>query len=41
MGHGERCATARASFVPLGPARAVDAIGTEVTGTDAGFLSGA
>jgi uncharacterized protein (TIGR00369 family) len=35
---GERCASAEATFVPLGPAQAADAIGTEVTGGDASFL---
>jgi acyl-coenzyme A thioesterase PaaI-like protein len=37
-GEGERCAVAAATFVPLGAAEAVDAIGTEVTGTDARYL---
>ena len=36
-----RCATASATFVPLGPAQAVDAIGSAVTGDDARFLRGA
>jgi uncharacterized protein (TIGR00369 family) len=36
----KECATARATFVPLGPAQAVDAIGAELTGDDAGFVRG-
>ena len=35
------CAEARATFVPLGPAQAVDAIGVEVTGDDARYVRGA
>jgi acyl-coenzyme A thioesterase PaaI-like protein len=37
---GQRCASSRAVFVPLGPAQAVDAIGSEVTGEDASFIRG-
>lgn len=37
-GDGKVCATASASFVPLGAAQAVDAIGADVTGDDAGFV---
>lgn len=36
--HGERCATAAATFAPLGPAQAKDAIGADVAGSDARFL---
>jgi uncharacterized protein (TIGR00369 family) len=32
------CAAAHATFVPLGPAQAADAIGTDVTGDDASYL---
>ncbi len=32
------CAAAAATFVPLGPAQAVDAIGTTVTGDDVGYV---
>lgn len=35
---GRTCATARASFVPLGPAQAADAAGAEVKGDDAAYL---
>jgi uncharacterized protein (TIGR00369 family) len=35
------CAEARATFVPLGPAQAVDAIGAELTGDDARYVRGA
>jgi acyl-coenzyme A thioesterase PaaI-like protein len=35
---GERCSVASATFVPLGPAQAADAVGTEVTGADREFL---
>ncbi|CAN5424652.1 hypothetical protein BH24ACT7_BH24ACT7_22700 [soil metagenome] len=38
---GRLCATASAAFVPLGPAQAVDAIGTTVTGDDAQYVRGA
>ena len=38
---GKVCATARATFVPLGPAQAVEAIGTTVTGDDTRYLRGA
>ena len=38
---GRLCATARATFVPLGPAQALDAIGTTVTGDDARYVRGA
>jgi uncharacterized protein (TIGR00369 family) len=38
---GRVCAEARATFVPLGPAQAVDAIGTELTGDDARYVRGA
>ncbi len=34
------CAEARASFVPLGPAQAVDALGVEAAGDDARFVRG-
>ncbi len=37
---GKRCASAAATFVALGPAQAVDAIGSELTGDDAAFLRG-
>jgi uncharacterized protein (TIGR00369 family) len=37
---GRRCATAAATFVPLGPAQALDAIGTELTDDDATYLRG-
>ena len=40
-GKGRLCAEARATFVPLGPAQAVDAIGVEVTGDDARYVRGA
>lgn len=40
-GTGRVCAEARATFVPLGPAQAVDAIGAEVTGEDAKYVRGA
>lgn len=40
-GDGALCATASATFVPLGPAQAVDALGTTVTGDDAGYVRGA
>jgi uncharacterized protein (TIGR00369 family) len=40
-GKGRVCAEARATFVPLGPAQAVDAIGAEVTGEDARYVRGA
>jgi len=33
-----KCATASASFAPLGPAQARSAIGTELRGEDAGYL---
>ena len=39
-GKGRACAEARATFVPLGPAQAVDAIGAEVTGEDAAYVRG-
>ncbi len=35
---GRLCATARATFVPLGPAQAVEAIGATVTGDDARYV---
>jgi uncharacterized protein (TIGR00369 family) len=35
---GRACATARASFVPLGPAQAADATGAELTGDDSAYL---
>ena len=35
---GALCATASATFVPLGPAQAVDAIGATVTGDDLRYL---
>lgn len=37
-GDGKLCAAASASFVPLGPAQAVDAIGSDVTGEDSRFV---
>ena len=37
---GRVCAEASATFVPLGPAQAVDAIGTELTGDDARYVRG-
>ncbi|CAN5414450.1 hypothetical protein BH18ACT1_BH18ACT1_16330 [soil metagenome] len=37
---GRPCAEARASFVPLGPAQALDALGTEATGDDARYVKG-
>jgi uncharacterized protein (TIGR00369 family) len=40
-GKGRVCAEARATFVPLGPAQAGDAIGAEVTGEDARYVRGA
>jgi uncharacterized protein (TIGR00369 family) len=40
-GKGRVCAEARATFVPLGPAQAVDAIGAEVTDEDARYVRGA
>lgn len=39
-GDGVLCATASATFVPLGPAQALDALGTTATGDDAGFIRG-
>lgn len=39
-GDGTVCATASAVFVPLGPAHAVDAIGTAVDGADADYVRG-
>jgi uncharacterized protein (TIGR00369 family) len=39
-GKGRACAEAQATFVPLGPAQAVDAIGAEVTGDDARYVRG-
>lgn len=38
---GVLCATARATFVPLGPAQAVEAVGVTVTGDDAKYVRGA
>lgn len=38
--HGTVCATASATFVPLGPAHAVDAIGSSVEGDDARYVRG-
>jgi acyl-coenzyme A thioesterase PaaI-like protein len=35
---GVLCATAAATFVPLGPAQAVEAIGTTITGDDARYV---
>ena len=35
------CAEAHATFVPLGPAQAVDAIGSQLTGEDARYVRGA
>lgn len=37
-GDGVLCATASATFVPLGPAQALDALGTTATGDAAGFI---
>ncbi|MFP5322367.1 MAG: PaaI family thioesterase [Acidimicrobiia bacterium] len=37
-GEGTVCATAQASFVPLGPAQAVEATGTDVSEADASFV---
>ena len=39
-GKGRACAEARATFVPLGPAQAVDAIGSELTDEDATYVRG-
>ena len=39
-GTGRACVEARATFVPLGPAQAVDAIGVEPTGEDARYVRG-
>lgn len=39
-GEGTVCATASATFVPLGPATAVQALGVTVEGDDASFLRG-
>lgn len=39
-GDGKVCAVASATFVPLGPAQAVEAIGAAVDGDDAGFVRG-
>jgi acyl-coenzyme A thioesterase PaaI-like protein len=39
-GDGTVCATATATFVPLGPAHAVDAIGAAVEGADADYVRG-
>ena len=38
---GRTCATARATFVPLGPAQMTDAVGTVVEGADAELIRGA
>jgi hypothetical protein len=38
---GRVCAEGRATFVPLGPAQAVDAIGAELTGDDNRYVRGA
>ncbi len=38
---GRVCAEAQATFVPLGPAQAVDAIGAELTEDDARYVRGA
>jgi uncharacterized protein (TIGR00369 family) len=37
---GRSCAEARATFVPLGPAQAVDALGVVPTGEDARYVRG-
>ena len=39
-GKGRVCAEARATFTPLGPAQAVDAIGVELTAEDARYVRG-
>jgi uncharacterized protein (TIGR00369 family) len=40
-GKGRVCAEARATFVPLGPVQAVDALGVVPTGDDARYVRGA
>ncbi len=40
-GKGRACAEARATFVPLGPAQVVDALGVAPTGEDARYVRGA
>lgn len=37
---GRRCAAASAEFTPIGPARAADAVGQDLTGADTAFLRG-